>query len=661
LRAQAFFTVPDRMMRLFITKLFALAIILIFALKAKAQTCTGSLGDPVINQNFGAGANLGPALGGNFTNYNFVRAQCPNDGMYTITHSTDTCFGSTWYNLTQDHTGDPNGYMMLVNASFAPGIFYVQNAYAGQLCPNTTYEFAAWILNIIRPSACGGVSIQPNITFSIETTTGVILKTYNTGNIPPTDAPIWKQYGTFFTTPANPIDVVVKMVNNAPGGCGNDLALDDITFRACGPIIQAGFGSIAGADRQDLCQGGNADYTLQANVVGGNNSAYQWQINNNGAGWVDIAGETTQTLNLSFKNAIPAVHQYRLGVSNGSNISSINCRVYSSPLTLNVNPLPVVPTFPVQTFCAGNTMQLIASGGATYIWSGPNLLPTTQNPLIINNVSLANAGTYTVQVISNKGCPAAPVQAVVKIVPKVVPAISADPAPVCAGVSVPLTASGGLYYKWIPSTGLDHDDIPNPVATPLQTTTYSVRISNDGCTDSTKSVTVAVYQNPVANAGSAKKIFEGQSVTLNGTIQGDEIISAYWTPSTGLDNPMSPTPVATPVQNTTYTLNVISMHCGISTSSVFVRVLEKITIPNTFTPNGDGINDYWNIKKLITYPECSLMIYSRDGQQVYKSAGYAKPWDGSNNGSNLPAGTYYYILDLKNDIPKIAGWVLIVR
>lgn len=306
-------------------------------------------------------------------------------------------------------------------------------------------------------------------------------------------------------------------------------------------------------------------------------------------------------------------------------------------------------------------MMLTASGGATYIWTGPNLPPASQNPLIINNVTPANAGTYTVQVISDKGCSAAPVQAVVKIVPKVIPVISADPAPICAGTSIKLSASGGLYYKWIPSTGLDRDDIPNPTATPLQTITYAVRISNDGCTDSTKSVTVTVDQNPVADAGKNKTIFEGQTVQLDGTVSGDEITSVYWSPSTGLDDPTSATPIASPVQDITYTLTVTSNRCGISTSSVFVRVYEKITIPNTFTPNGDGINDLWNIKKLITYPDCTLAIYTRDGQQVYQSIGYAKPWDGTQNGRELPAGTYYYILDLKNNTPKRSGWVLLLR
>jgi len=96
-------------------------------------------------------------------------------------------------------------------------------------------------------------------------------------------------------------------------------------------------------------------------------------------------------------------------------------------------------------------------------------------------------------------------------------------------------------------------------------------------------------------------------------------------------------------------------------SSVFVKVYKKITIPNTFSPNNDGINDLWNIDALITYPDCILTVFDRYGQQVYRSIGYNTSWDGKYNGQILPSGTYYYVLDLKNNTPKISGWVLIVR
>jgi gliding motility-associated-like protein len=647
-------------------KLILLVIFTALNLRANAQSekCTGSLGDPVINQDFGSGTNPGAPLPFNSFSFQYTTNNCPNDGYYTIANSltgAGNCHPGAWHDVPHDHTGNPNGYMMIVNASFQPSIFFSQTA--SGLCPNTTYEFSSYILNLIKKAASGPGVIEPNITFSIATKSGQVLATDSTGTIAPTDTVFWYHYGVYFTTPANTSDVVVTMTNNAPGGNGNDLILDDITFRACGPIIQTGFGSTAGAKDKALCQHSNAVYTIRAEVLGNNNHSYQWQLNKHNTGWVDIsapAGQIPDSLNVSFLDADTGAYRYRLGVSNGSDISSVNCRVYSQPLTINVNPLPVVPPIPPQTVCEGYALKLEATGGVSYTWSGPSLPPTSQNPLIINNVSPANAGTYTVIALSDSGCAAAPVQAIVKVLPKVVPGISGSVA-LCAGETTQLKASGGLYYKWTPSTGLSNDTIPNPIANPLQTTTYTAHIGNGGCSDSSKSVTVTINQNPVANAGSSLKIFEGQSILLQGAIQGDNITGFYWTPATFLDDPLSLTPIATPTDDITYTLTAVSQTCGTATSSVFVRVYKKIIIPNTFSPNNDGINDRWNIDALVTYPESSITIFSRYGQQVYQSTGYAKPWDGTFNGSPLPQGTYYYIIDLKNNTPKLAGWVLIVR
>jgi gliding motility-associated-like protein len=241
-----------------------------------------------------------------------------------------------------------------------------------------------------------------------------------------------------------------------------------------------------------------------------------------------------------------------------------------------------------------------------------------------------------------------------------VPGISGNVA-VCAGESTQINATGGLYYRWTPNTGLDNDTIANPTATPLQTTTYTAHISNGGCVDSSKSVTVAVNQNPVADAGKEIVLYEGQSAKLDGTIKGDNITNYYWTPATFLDDPNSLTPTTTPTDNITYTLTAVSQSCGTSTSSVYVRVYKKVTIPNAFSPNNDGINDYWDINALNTYPESITQVFDRYGQQVFQSTGYARPWDGSNNGKALPSGTYYYIIDLKDGQPKLSGWVLIVK
>ena len=654
-------------MRAIFIRLFFAAIFTAFFVQCQAQvkTCNGALGDPVINEDFGSGANPGPPLPPGITDMQYVSSSCPNDGQYTILNAltdSNNCHPDTWFNVPADHTGNKNGYMMLVNASYQPSIFYTDQA--NGLCPNTTYEFSAYLLNLNYTSFITATYSQPNITFTIETTKGVILATDTTGTVQPTSynqGPVWVKYGVYFTTPADVGSIRVIMTNNAPGGNGNDFMMDDITFRACGPIIEEGISSIGGSKNLSMCEGTSETLTFKTQVVGDNAPVFQWQASSTTSPWTDIPGATADSLQVPFTNAQPNVYQYRLGVANGSGISNIGCRVYSTPLTVTVNPLPIVPPFTDQLVCEGNPLQLMATGGATYTWTGPGIAPTNKNPLVINNAAPANDGIYTVAAVSDSGCTGPPVSVMVKVIPKVVAAVKDTSVVLCAGESTQLLASGGLYYKWTPATGLNNDTIPNPIATPSQTTKYTVGVGNGGCTDSSKSVTVVVNQYPLADAGKEIFLFEGESTRLDGTIKGDNIVNYYWTPATFLSDPTALNPIATPLENITYTLTAISGGCGTSTSSVYIRVFQKITIPNTFSPNNDGINDVWDIKSLNTYPESVTQVFDRYGRQVFQSTGYGTPWNGTYNGSVLPVGTYYYIIDLKIGTPKLSGWVLLVR
>jgi gliding motility-associated-like protein len=83
--------------------------------------------------------------------------------------------------------------------------------------------------------------------------------------------------------------------------------------------------------------------------------------------------------------------------------------------------------------------------------------------------------------------------------------------------------------------------------------------------------------------------------------------------------------------------------------------------PNTFTPNGDGINDTWEVKYLDQYEGCVVEIYSTTGQLLFRDTGYTKPWNATYRGQAVPAGTYYYVIDPKNGRKKIAGYVTILR
>lgn len=600
-------------MRPISVKLFLLIIFLAFALQSHGQTCNGSLGDPVINEDFGSGANPGQPLANGVTNMTFYNAGCPNDGSYTIANSSGNCFNNAWHIINQDHTGNPNGYMMVINASVQPSIFFTQQTTVGQLCPNTTYEFAAWITNLCLPSTCSGSSIPPNITFSIETTGGTILQTYNTGDILTTSNIKWTQYGTFFTTPANSSEaIVVKMSNNAPGGCGNDFALDDITFRACGPIVKSGFGSANGQTTQSLCQGGSAAYTLKTSVVGENNPSYQWQSNLNSKGWTDMPGNNADSLYIPFNNAIAGLYQYRLGIANGSNISSVLCRVYSPPFTINVNPLPVVPSISAKAacacpglklneFCFGDSIRFndITSPADTsvksWLWNfGDNTTSALSNPVHL----YAKPGNYniTLTVANRYGCTSDTIKAIT-INNKPVAAFSTS-APDCAGQNVNFTdqstVAGGKIVQWVWSYGdgksdtLTNGNPFNHVYANTGTDTVKLLVTTDsGCSSLTTFRVITVKPLPVVNfslpavcLNDTYAQFTDQSTIADGTVSGFTYLWDFGDANASASNP-----------NTSTLKNPKHKYSQASNYSVTLTVTSVsgciVTKTQPFTVNGD--------------------------------------------------------------------------
>jgi gliding motility-associated-like protein len=86
-----------------------------------------------------------------------------------------------------------------------------------------------------------------------------------------------------------------------------------------------------------------------------------------------------------------------------------------------------------------------------------------------------------------------------------------------------------------------------------------------------------------------------------------------------------------------------------------------VSIPNAFTPNGDGKNDTWGIRNLANYPNCRVTVFDRYGQAVFTSIGYGEPWNGRRNGTDVPAGTYVYAIDLGNGTKPMTGTVIVIR
>ena len=235
-------------------------------------------------------------------------------------------------------------------------------------------------------------------------------------------------------------------------------------------------------------------------------------------------------------------------------------------VVVTVNPVPVANAGADAAFCAGGSVNLLATSsltGSNFQWS-----PTTalSNPLAANpTASPSTTTTYTVTVSKN-GCSTTD-QVVVSVTP--LPVVNAgNDVGLCPGSSTNLSASGNGTFSWSPSTGLSSSTVSNPVATPTQTTTYTVTLTSNGCSASDQ---VVVTVAPItANAGLDVTICPGGTAVLNATSSAVQATFS-WSPTTGLSAGNVANPTAFPSQTTTYVVTATSGNC-VDTDTLVVAV-----------------------------------------------------------------------------------------
>lgn len=295
------------------------------------------------------------------------------------------------------------------------------------------------------------------------------------------------------------------------------------------------------------------------------------------------------------------------------------------------------------TICPGGSASPnTVSNATTYSWT-----PTTgvSNPNIANPVfSPTQTTTYTLT--ATLGTCTITRSFLVTVAPAIILSARTDTT-ICPGstFSPNINNTGqtaGTTYSWTPSYGVSNPAILNPVLSPGLTTTYTLTATNGPCSASrTFKVTVA----PVASisAGLDGIISIGRpSVQLLGSGSAGTYL---WTPATGLSATNILNPVASPTQNTTYTLKVTTPEGCTATDDVLVTVISSCLKPmEAFTPNGDGFNDLWyvtsgNCAKLIR-----ALVYNRYGSKVFESQDYHNNWDGKYKNKPVADGTYYYVI-----------------
>ncbi|HYG37095.1 MAG TPA: PKD domain-containing protein [Cytophagales bacterium] len=223
---------------------------------------------------------------------------------------------------------------------------------------------------------------------------------------------------------------------------------------------------------------------------------------------------------------------------------------------------------------------------------------------------------------------------------------------ICEGESYELTSSGGIAYSWSPSTGLNNSNLPNPIATPDTTTFYKVHILDEnGCTYE-DSVLIEVTKDIVLDFETAFTFNCTDRPEFQFVNKSENATGYLWYFGDGSTS-TEESPFHIYEKDSVYQVKLEAINRLCTETTTFSLPVTRLIIPNVFTPNGDNINDYFEIKSL---EPLNLTIFNRWGKEIFSKENYENNW----KADGLAAGTYFYAVeDKRNNICK--GWVQVIK
>ncbi|WP_037322468.1 T9SS type B sorting domain-containing protein [Salegentibacter sp. Hel_I_6] len=590
---------------------------LIFCTSGYAQLgfCEGSKGDPIFQEDFEGITQLSAGT----TNYTYVDRD-PEDGQYTVSNQIGN-FITSWHSSLPPNTVS-NRNALIVNASFTSGRFY-QTEITG-LCENTTYEFSAFLMNIYDRSSnvCENGGIPINVRFEIwDENDANLLKEGNTGDITSTNSPQWEQYALTFQTEVGQEAIILKMFNNGEGGCGNDLAIDDIIFRSCGDLTT--ITSENANNRLDFCaEEAPVSLSLEATPDFSvyDTHAYQWQESNDNETWNDISGENDEVYNTPPLNNS---RFYRVKVAEDPvNLNDNLCSSVSEIFTVNILETPSPPESAGNiSICSDDEipeLNVDVEDNETANWYDDN-----NNLIAENMVSYLPEvpGIYYVEAV-NQGfdCEASERIAIELIINESLQ-VEDEVLQICEGESLILDSGlSVLSYEW--STGETTREIEI-----IEPGTFSVILTtSEGCS-STKNFEI----NQVDIAEIEQINSDLEDIIVTPANDGDFEYSLD-----GGNYQMSNRFTSVPSG-----IYIVYMR-DISSCNTVSQEFPHIVIPRFITPNADGYNDNFSINGLEYFPSSEIRIFDRYGKLLKAGPGETFTWNGNLNGRALPSNDYWY-------------------
>lgn len=315
---------------------------------------------------------------------------------------------------------------------------------------------------------------------------------------------------------------------------------------------------------------------------------------------------------------------------------------------ISVRPIPTVSTIDDLTLCDGDDIVLQSQHtlGATFAWSPATGL--SDSSVLSPIAAPQQTTTYTVKAYSQFGCEASD-----EVTINVINAVEVDlpdSAIVCYGEDVHLNGSIvaeshlGTQFVWNPINDITEWGV-NPSFSPQRSTRYTMIAYSGSCKPDTNVVDITVHQLPVVTPTIVPPVVEGTEVTL-GYTGPDNIVSQSWTPGYNLDcdNCVDPNLVAS--QSETYTLRVTDEFGCESEVEVPVTVVgacgDDLFVPNSFSPNNDGVNDMLYIRGRGITGLKDFRVFDRWGNMVFETKDFDKGWNGTYKGKALDQAVFVY-------------------
>ena len=315
---------------------------------------------------------------------------------------------------------------------------------------------------------------------------------------------------------------------------------------------------------------------------------------------------------------------------------------------ITVHPLPIVDAGIDKKICSGTCTQLNATGAIFYAWT-----PSTDllNDSIPNPIACpADSIFYTVIGTDIFGCQGTDSLKIFVLFPFT--ALFPNDTCICKGEYSQLCVSSSTisFYQWKPITGLDSSTVSCVTATPVNSITYTIYVSDElGCFADTGDVEVCIFPLPTVLAGPDQTIFVGTTAQLSGYNISNPGTGTYlWIPDTTLSCNTCNNPIASPLQTTIYSVTLTDINGCKDEDTTIINVFcndDVLFIPNAFTPNGDGLNDEVQLEGVGITKLNFLRIFNRWGQLVFESTNFGANWDGTFNGKLSEPEVFDYYLE----------------